>query len=186
MFAELSELLVRLPNHLRRLWRPDLGTQVLFVKGKPIRIPKAGETASPYFHDHTYHPRLTPETVKAVGVNGWNWADQVSEYCTYDLDSIANHGDGLTDERLAEIVGKLMEAPEVEIVRSKSGRGIHVRVFFNPLPHAITHTEHARNGARALAWLCKRRASHWNRPWMPALKSRGFIIRTWPPMDSSY
>lgn len=101
-------------------------------------------------------PAADGETVKGVGVNGWNWCDQLSEYCTYDLDSIANHGDGLTDEHLAKIVGRLMDVPEVEIVRSKSGRGIHVRVFFDPQPHALTHAEHARNGARALAWLAQK------------------------------
>jgi hypothetical protein len=156
MFTELSEFLRPLPKHLRILWRPDLGAQILFVHGEPIRVPKAGNTPNPYFHDHSYHPPLTAETVKGVGVNGWNWCDQLSEYCTYALDSIANHGDGLTDEQLAKIVGRLMDVPEVEIVRSKSGKGIHVRVFFDPQPHALTHAEHARNGARALAWLAQK------------------------------
>lgn len=156
MFRELSDFLRPLPPHLRRLWRPDIGTQVLFAKGEPMRIPKAGMTPQPYFDDHSYHPKLTPETVKGIGVNGWNWCDQRSEYVTFDVDSVANHGDGLPDDQLAQIVGRLMEVPEAEIVRSKSGKGIHVRIYFDPQPHALTHAEHARNGARALAWLAQR------------------------------
>ncbi len=156
MFPELSEFVRDFPKHLRRLWRPDIGTQVLFAKGEPVRIPWGGETPGPYFNDHSYHPRLTAENVVAVGVNGWAWPDGRSEYVTFDLDSVANHGDGLPDEQLAEIVGRLMDVPEAEIVRSKSGRGIHVRLFFDPKPHALTHTEHAHNGARALAWLAQR------------------------------
>ena len=156
MFRELSEFLRPLPPHLRRLWRPDIGTQVLFAKGEPMRIPKAGKTPHPYFHDHSYHPPLNAKTVKGVGTNGWNWCDQVSEYATYDLDSVANHGDGLTDDQLAEIVGKLMEVPEAEIIRSKSGKGIHVRVYFDPQPRALTHAAHSHNAARALAWLAQK------------------------------
>jgi hypothetical protein len=156
MYAELSEFLRPLPKHLRRLWRPDIGTQVLFAKGEPVRIPRGGRTPNPYFNDHSYHPRLTSASVKGVGINGWNWCDQVSEYVTFDLDSIATHGDGLTDEQLAEIIGRLMDVPEAEIVRSKSGRGIHVRLYFDPQPYALTHTDHARNAARALAWLAQK------------------------------
>jgi hypothetical protein len=156
MLNELSEFLRASPPHLRKLWRPDIGTQVLFARGGPMRIPRAGGTPHPHFHDHSYHPPLTPQTVKGVGVNGWNWCDQRSEYVTFDVDSVTNHGDGLTDERLAEIVGRLMEVPEAEVVRSKSGKGIHVRIYFDPQPHALTHTEHARNGARALAWLAEK------------------------------
>ncbi len=99
---------------------------------------------------------MTRETVQGVGVNGWNWCDQLSEFVTFDLDSIANHGAGLTDVQLGEIVGRLMDVPEAEIIRSKSGRGFHVRIYFAPQPHAMTHGEHARNGARALAWLAQR------------------------------
>ncbi len=156
MFQELSEFLRPLPPYLRRLWRPDIGTQVLFVRGKPIRIPHGGMTAKPEYHDHGYHPPLNAKTVKGVGVNGWVWDDGLSEYVTFDLDSVANHGDGLSDERLAEIIGRLMDVPEAEIIRSKSGRGIHVRVYFDPKPRALTHAEHARNGARALAWLAQK------------------------------
>jgi hypothetical protein len=175
MLDQLSDFLRPLPPHLRRLWRPDLGAQILFVHGKPCRIPSGGKTASPYFNDHDYHPRLTPQTVKAVGVNGWGWADQRSEFTTFDVDSIANHGDGLTDEQLAEIVGRLMDVPEAEIIRSKSGRGIHVRIFFDPQPRALTHAEHARNGARALAWL----AEQTGLPLAAAVDACGKIAWVW-------
>ncbi len=154
MLDQLSDFLRPLPPHLRRLWRPDLGAQILFVHGKPCRIPSGGKTASPYFNDHDYHPRLTPQTVKAVGVNGWGWADQRSEFTTFDVDSIANHGDGLTDEQLAEIVGRLMDVPEAEIIRSKSGRGIHVRIFFDPQPRA-SRTPSTPATGRATGLACR-------------------------------
>jgi len=156
MLNELSEFLRPLPAHLRRLWRPDIGTQVLCVNGECYRIPKAGNTTRPFFHDHTYHPALTTESVLAVGVNGWNWADQVSEFVTFDIDAVANHTTtGLPPERLVEIVAKLMDVPDCELIRSKSGHGIHARMYFGPFPRALTHTEHAHNGARVLAWLAR-------------------------------
>ena len=110
-----------------------------------------------------------------VGVNGWNWCDQRSEFVTFDLDSVANHGDGLTDEQLGAIVGKLMDVPEVEIVRSKSGHGIHARIYFDPQPYAVTHGEHAHNGARALAWLAQKSGL----PLQSAVDACGSIAWIW-------
>jgi hypothetical protein len=175
MFDELSEFLRPLPAHLRRLWHPDIGCQVLCRTGKPIRIPHAGDTSSPYYNDHSYNPRLTSEAVVGVGVNGWNWIDQRSEYVTFDVDSVANHGGGLPDDQLAEILAKLMDVPETEIIRSKSGRGIHVRLYFAPQPHAMTHGEHAHNGARALAWL----AQETGLPLQSAVDACGKIAWIW-------
>ena len=143
--------------HLQRLWRPDIGAQVLFAKGdKRVRIPKGGATRTPFYDDTSYHPALNPESVLAVGTNGWNWVDQVSEYVTFDLDSLLNHGDGLKPEQLAEIINKINAVPEAEIVRSKSGLGYHVRLYFDPHPAADTHDDHAHNAHRALAWLSKK------------------------------
>jgi len=155
----LDDLALFLDRHLsrpylRRLWRPDIGTQILFVQGeKRVRIPKGGATRTPYYHDTSYYPALNPESVLAVGVNGWNWIDQVSEYVTFDLDSLLNHGDGLQPEKLAELVEKIKAVPEAEIVRSKSGLGYHVRVYFDPHPRATTHNDHSHNAKRVLAWL---------------------------------
>ncbi len=156
MFRELAEFLRPLPLHLRRLWGPHIGTQILFAQGVPIRIPKAGKTTKPYYHDHSQHQVLTAETVVGVAVSGWDWPDQKSVYVTFDIDSVLNHGDGLSAEQLAAITAKLMEVPEVELIRSKSGHGLHARLYFDPQPWAMSHTEHARNGARALAWLAQK------------------------------
>ena len=181
MFAELAEFLRPLPKHLRRLWGPHIGTQVLFVAGPPIRIPKAGKTTEPYFFDHPYHPRLSVKTVKGIGVSGWDWCDQRSAFATFDLDSIANHGDGLTDEQLAKIVGRLMAVPEVELVRSKSGHGIHARVYFDPQPHALATPSTPTTGRVRWLGLRGRAAFPWNRLSMPAARSPGFGTPKRPP-----
>ena len=175
MYRELSEFLRPLPAHLRRLWRPDIGTQVLWVEGKPCRIPHGGDTATPYYDDTPYHPPLTAETVQGVGVNGWNWCDQRSEYVTFDIDSIGNHGNGLPDQQMAEIVAKLMVVPEVELIRSKSGRGVHARVYFDPQPRALPHNAHAHNGKRALLWL----AQETGLPLTAAVDACGMIAWIW-------
>ena len=137
--------------HLRRLWRPDIGTQILFAKGdKRFRIPKGGARERRITTTPAIIRRLNPESVLAVGINGWNWVDQVSEYVTFDLDSLLNHGDGLKPEQLAEIVDKINAVPEAEIVRSKSGLGYHVRLYFDPHPAADTHDDHAHNARPCL------------------------------------
>jgi len=154
MLTELSEFVrEHCPPHLRRLWGPWIGTQVLFTDGKPHRIPYGGKTPDPTYND--YKP-LSVEKVLAVGVNGWDWPDGVSRFVTLDIDSVVNHATtGLAPERLDEIVQALMAVPEVELIRSKSGHGIHARIYFAPYPLARTHTDHAHNGARALAWLAR-------------------------------
>jgi hypothetical protein len=142
--------------HLRKLWRTDIGTQINFVQAeKRFRIPKGGASREPYYHDTPYHPALNPESVLGVGVNGWNWVDQISEFVTFDLDSVVNHTEGLAPEALAGIVERLKTIPEVEIVRSKSGHGYHARVYFDPHPAAGSHTDHAHNARRVLAWMSK-------------------------------
>jgi len=158
LLDELSDFLRRhlTRPHLSKLWRPDIGCQLLFSNGDRRRIPKGGNTATPDYFDTNYHPRLTPENLLAVGTNGWCWTDQLSEYVTFDLDSLVNHGDGLPAEQLDEIVERLVGVPEVEIVRSKSGHGYHARVFFDPFPRAETHEDHAHNARRALAWLSQK------------------------------
>ncbi|HZZ27973.1 MAG TPA: phage/plasmid primase, P4 family [Pirellulales bacterium] len=142
-------------NHMRRLWATDIGTQINFVGHDPRRIPSdgAGKRGDPYFHDTTYHPPLTTETVEAIGVNGWNYVDQISWFWDFDLDSVCGHANGLSADQLAEIVDKLKVVPEVELTRSKSGKGFHVRIYGANPPLARTHNEHQRNGHRALQWL---------------------------------
>lgn len=140
-------------SHLHRLWNSDLGVQTLFANGDRRRIPQDGHTRAPHFDDTPYHPVLTPESVLAVGVNGWNWVNQRSEFVTFDLDSVVNHTKGVPIEQLDEVVARLMAVDDVEIVRSKSGHGYHARVYFDPHPRAITHNDHSHNAKRVLAWL---------------------------------
>jgi len=158
MFAELSDFLRLLPAHLHKLWGPHIGTQLLWDDSIPedkrkMRIPHDGDgkKGEPDFSDTSYFPSL--DKLIAVGVNGWDWPDRQSRFVTFDLDSLLNHVEGLTPERIAEIIVKLKAVPWVQIVRSKSGHGFHIRVFFHPFPIAHTHTEHARNAERALAYL---------------------------------
>ena len=158
LLSELTDFLKSQPPHLKKLWHSSIGTQLSFTNEVPedkreLRIPHDGngKHGEPYFDDTAYHPPL--DQLLALGVSGWDWADKRSRYVTFDLDSLLGHVKGLTPERLAEIVDKLKQVPWVEIVKSKGGKGYHVRVYFDPLPIANTHTEHAHNAERALAHL---------------------------------
>jgi hypothetical protein len=144
--------------YLRKLWAPAIGMQIVYTdtgRHKAKRIPWGGSTRQPWYDDTAYHPDLTVDTVKGIGVNGWDWCDQQSQYVSFDLDSVVNHTSGLAQDQLDAIVDRLMAVPDAEIVRSKSGHGYHVRVYFDPQPRADTHTDHARNARRVLQWLGK-------------------------------
>ena len=158
LFDALSDTLRPLPPHLRRLWGPYIGTQLLWTDDVPedhreLRIPYNGngKRGEPDFSDPSYFPPL--DKLLAVGVNGWDWPDRRSRYVTFDLDSLLNHVKGLTPEKIAEIIVKLKAIPWVEIIRSKGGHGYHVRIYFDPFPYAFTHSEHAHNAERALVFL---------------------------------
>ena len=155
MFLDAVEAFLKpLPQHLRRLWRPDMGLQVNYQNGDNRRVPHNGRTTSPYYDDMPYYLALTDRSVLGVGVNGWNWVDQVSEFVTFDLDSVLNHAGGVSPAKLREVVEKLKKL-ELEIIRSKSGHGYHVRAHFDPYPSALSHTQHAKNAKKVLGWIGK-------------------------------
>jgi hypothetical protein len=151
-------------RHVRKLWRPDIGAQINYVipdpHGKQLvrRIPTdgKGERGEPYFDNTSYFVPPTPKTTEGIGVNGWNWVDQISEFGTFDLDSIVGHSEGLPQSELDEIAVRFREIPEVELIRSKGGHGYHARTYFEHPPVARTHKEHQLNCQRALRWLAER------------------------------
>ena len=119
-----------------------------------IRIPKDGN-GEPRFDDHAYHPPVS--TLTAVGVTGWNYVDGRSVFITIDLDGL-NHVAGHDQQTLDDLVSRLLLIDQVEIIRSKSGRGYHVRLYFDPetTPRSRTRDDHIAVGNRALAWLASR------------------------------
>lgn len=141
--------------HLQGLWNTDIESQVIFdAPDGRKRIPHDGDGA-PNYDDTAYHPPMAKLT--ALGCTGWNWMDGRSVYCTIDVDGL-NHADGHTAETLDDLVRRLTLVDQVEIIRSKSGRGYHVRLYFDPeaLPIAHTRKAHISNCLRALTWLSSR------------------------------
>lgn len=146
-------------GHLQGLWKPDCESQIMFDTPDPgdatFRIPRNGN-GTPCFDDTAYHPKL--DTLRAIGVTGWNWVDGRSVFNTIDIDSIVNHSAGHNTDILEDLKWRLMLVDEAEIIYSKSGEGIHVRLYFDPdaQPLARTRKEHIANCRRALDWLSRR------------------------------
>lgn len=139
------------PEHLQGLFAPDGETQLLFP-AKRIRIPHDGN-GSPVFDDTSYYPPVS--NLQALGVTGWNYVDGSSHHVTIDLDGL-NHKDGHSD--LDDLVARLCLLDQVEIIRSKSGKGYHARVYFDPesAPRCRTREQHIAVAGRALVWLSSR------------------------------
>lgn len=77
-----------------------------------------------------------------VGVSGINWREQRSYWVGIDFDTIIGHaeGVGVSDETLTEVIEQVKSLPWVEARYSKSGRGIHLFVYFEtPVPIASRH-----------------------------------------------
>ena len=140
------------PDHLRGRCAPDIETQINFDDQR-FRIPHDGN-GEPNFSDHANHPPF--DKLVALGTTGWNWVDQRSLFFVYDFDSLVGHVQGLDVATLDELVRAFLAVEEVEIIRSKSGKGIHVIAYCDPdhLPRAAArdmHIDHARRALQLLA-----------------------------------
>jgi hypothetical protein len=144
------------PDHLQGLWNSDIEFQANFSATNPedgkFRVPHDGN-GTPTFDDHAYHPPM--EKLTALGPTGWNYVDGRSVYNTIDIDHVMGHVAGHSAETIDDLLRRLILVPEVEIIFSKGGRGLHVRLYFDPdnLPLARTRKEHIANCVRSLAWL---------------------------------
>lgn len=136
---------------------PCYGTREAFYRDQPthwadgfgyehrdIRIPRGSFTDSPSWGAGHYKLRSPiTERFQYFGTSGWNWAAKQSHFVGFDFDSIANHADGLTPDKLNEIRTRALSLPYVTARTSKSGNGIHLLVYLDPKPTTRTHHEHS-------------------------------------------
>jgi len=108
---------------------------------KNFRIPY-NANVSPEYTDKRMMFDLHKHT-ESIGMTGWNWKDQQSEWVGYDLDSLINHKSGLTDEELKMVKDDVTKIPWVTLLKSTSGKGLHIYIFFDKPYKTQTHTEHA-------------------------------------------
>lgn len=80
--------------------------------------------------------------VDAIGLTGWNYRSKTSHYVGFDFDSVVNHKKGLTDAELEDIKVRVSSIPWVTMYSSKSGRGLHLYVFFTTPVSTGSRSEH--------------------------------------------
>jgi len=109
---------------------------------KQIRWPFNSGTNSSFKDFVPDFPLL--DYVESVGTTWHNWETQESEGVMFDLDSIIGHQAGLTENELKRVIEKLSTLDYVTIIRSTSGNGYHVLVFFQKgfCPRTLNHNQH--------------------------------------------
>jgi hypothetical protein len=110
---------------------------------KQVRWPYNSGT-KPEFKD--FEPKFAlVDHVESIGTTWWAWETQESVGCVFDFDSIIGHAAGLSKKELQRIVEKLSSLDYVTIIKSTSGNGYHVLVFFEEgmRPKTKNHREHA-------------------------------------------
>lgn len=115
---------------------PDTGE-----RWKSFRIPWNSDS-EPQYEDSEMSFDLATH-VEGIGMTGWDWQEQKSRWVGFDFDSITNHKAGLTDEELALVKQKVLSLPYVTLIKSTSGKGIHIYIHFDEPIATATHTEHA-------------------------------------------
>jgi hypothetical protein len=176
--TEAIKKLLSLSNaHLTSLYSPAMETQVNvarddgervtaeyngkrwigWAKGeerwKSFRIPWNAK-GEPQFTDTELTFDLAKH-VEGIGMTGWNWQERISCWVGYDFDSIVNHRAGLSEETLEEIKISLMKIPFVTIIKSTSGKGLHVYIHIEYGLRTANHTEHAAVSRSILTLLSK-------------------------------
>ena len=125
-------------EHAGKTWR---GWTDGFETWKSFRIPWNADGDAQYI-DNELNFDLAKH-VEGIGMTGWDWKNKQSLWVGYDFDSITNHEAGIPEEVLKELQDKTLNIEWVSLLRSTSGKGIHLYLFFSePIPTA-THTEHA-------------------------------------------
>ena len=123
-----------------------------------IRIPKNAKS-DPLNNDFdlTYPLDIY---VDAIGMTGWDWKNKQSVRFGFDFDDITSHaaGVGNSDDQLECIKEAAHGIPELLILRSTGGSGLHLYLECDPeaLPHTKTHTEHSALALAALKDLSNR------------------------------
>lgn len=167
----------------RDLYRPEMEVQVNVaqdngqrIKGKYLgktwmgwKDPETGEVWKNF--RIPYNADIQPEYedkeltfdlhkhVEGVGMTGWDWKAQSSLWVGFDLDSIVNHKAGISEEELREIRHDITKIPWVTVLKSTSGKGLHVYVFLESSFSTKTHVEHAAL-ARAILSLMSARVGY--------------------------
>lgn len=137
-------------------YNPEMEVQVNVVTGKVFKDKKWSDD------DYTWGPFRIPynardnptykdspldwpfeKYVEAIGLTGWNWFKRQSEWVGFDIDSVTNHKQGLTDDDLDKIRIAIYDVPWITLKRSKSGKGFHLYVYFKSPVSTENHTEHA-------------------------------------------
>lgn len=107
---------------------------------KSFRIPWNARD-KPYYEDKDITFDISKHA-EAIGMTGWDWKNKCSRWVAFDFDSIVDHKQGLTNEELEKILGKLSGVQYISIYSSTSGNGYHIYVFCT-VQGVANHTEHA-------------------------------------------
>lgn len=160
----ISELVERVRanshNHLLKLWTPELHTEVL-VSPQGGTEHLIGWRNSTEFWFNLKLPSNLPahfpikfnlfDHAEGIGASGWNYVTKQSLWTTFDIDSIEDHRPeiAVNDDNLNLVIEYVSKLSYVEIRRSTSGCGIHLRVYLNAIT-SESLAEHHSHSTRVL------------------------------------
>ena len=111
---------------------------------KSFRIPWKANT-DPEYTDCECGFDLVEHT-EAIGMTGWDWYNQCSEWVAFDFDAMIGHATShtsiLSNEELESVQHAACDLDWVTVRHSTSGAGLHLYVILPSVP-TKTHTEHA-------------------------------------------
>lgn len=111
---------------------------------KSFRMP-LNANATPESNDSVMSYDLVAHA-EGIGMTGWDWTNKVSRWLGFDFDAVTGHKERhagrLVDAELQAVEKAAQEIPWVTVLKSTSGKGLHLYVFLTPYP-TENHTEHA-------------------------------------------
>ena len=114
---------------------------------KSFRIPR-NANSDPEYEDTKMAWDLELHA-EAIGMTGWDWKNRCSKWVGFDFDDLVGHSENhrkkLSQQELDEVRTTACEIEWVTVLRSTSGKGLHLYVFLDDVP-TQNHNEHAALG----------------------------------------
>ena len=162
----IQEFLLRTPSPMAKLYTQDMEVQVNVSQGEGIREtgtyrdrkytywtnPDTGErwrniriprkaNSDPEYDLDTPQSFSLSKRAEGIGMTGWDWKNRQSKWVGFDFDSLINHKDGITDEEMTRIKNLCYEIDYICVLKSTSGKGLHLYLFFDEPFDTENHNE---------------------------------------------
>lgn len=132
-------------DDLKHLYMPGMTGLVLFPDTRPEATKDTTGLRLDTKTDYTMLTKAKMGRAIRFGVSGWNYSTKMTHFISVDVDLLGDKkgNDGVTQQRMDEIIAQCMALPYIEMRYSTHGKGLLIRAFLQPT-HTPSENAHAK------------------------------------------